>query len=298
MGWSGEGASYHIQMIIRKVFTPLSARRGKRPQSFLELEEGVPDYMFPVLRKWLQQTSLFIWQVSAAGGDYYLTPAGEELLLVLKMSASSMPELWQKFWDDRDLVLDALDYVLAASISEPFSVYDVHAHELERILQKGRSAWMVGPKMDELIERLPEETKTALVEATSAGDAPAQHLADAWQNGWSRTPNATSSYHSGIMAIESAMRSIVSPDHPKATLGTMLRAVKDKPSKWQTRFDGDNAAGVVGLEQVLRAVWEAHVRHGEDEYASVTIEQARDVCHVALLVVNLANSRGFERSGG
>jgi len=136
----------------------------------------------------------------------------------------------------------------------------------------------------------------ALEEAVSTGDAAAEHLADGWRDGWSRNPNATSSYHSGIMAIESAIRLIVSPNNEKATLGTIIGEIKDKPSKWQTRFDGLESAGVVSLTQLLQAIWEAHVRHGSDEYASVTLEQARDVCHVALLVVNLANSRGLERS--
>ena len=283
-------------MTTTKTLTPLSVRHGKRPKSFLELEEGVPDYMFPLLSDWLKATSLFGWQRYSGHKVYDFTQSGREMLLALKMTSSSVSEFREKLRRDPDLFLDVVDYVLDASVTDPTRVQDVDWQGLERILSKGRSAWMVAPTRDALIRRLPEETQAALEEALSTGDAAAQHLADAWRDGWSRTPNATSSYQSGIMAIESAMRSIVSPDHPKATLGTMLSAVKDKPLKWQTRFDGDNSAGVVGLEQVLSAIWQAHVRHGEDKYASVTIEQARDVCHLALLVVNLANSRGLART--
>lgn len=264
--------------------------------SFLVLEEDVPDYMFPHLRTWLQSTSLFVWQNAFPEADYFLTPAGIDLLLVLKMSSDSMSDFWQQLQDDGNLFLDAIDYALAASISEPLAVYDVDVADLERILQKGRSAWTVGPKGNELIERLPAESRNALEEATSSGDAPARHLADAWQDGWSRTPNPSASYLAGVKAIESAIRVIVSPNNPKATLGTMIKEIEHKPSKWQTRFDGDESAGVVALTQVLQAIWQAHERHGTDEYASVTLEQARDVCHVALWVVNLANSRGLKRA--
>ena len=192
--------------------------------------------------------------------------------------------------DSRGL-LQIADYLLNSQLA---STKD--AKGLDLLLRGSRSTWMVAPSQDEIIQRLPEETRKSLEEATSSGRAPAKHLADAWRDGFSREPNATSAYLSGVMAIESAIRSIVSPKKEGATLGTMINEIKDKPSKWRTRFDNDTLSGIVGLEGVLRAIWEAHVRHGSDEYASVTLEQARDVCQVALLVVSLVDSRGFERT--
>ena len=282
-------------MTNTKTYKPLSVRHRKLPNSFIQLEEGVPDYMFPLLRDWLLSTSLFDWEPTMEGRYYSFTMAGREFLLVPKRTFNNVCELLEDLEWDHELFLDAIDYCLAFSITEPTEVYNVDWQALERILLKGRSAWTVAPRRNKLIRRLPEETQKVLEDALSSGDASAEHLSDAWQDGWSRNPNASSSYLSGIMAIESAIRSIVSPNKGKATLGTMINEIKDKPSKWRTRFDGDDSAGVVSLTNFLQAIWEAHVRHGSDEYALVTLEQARDVCQVALLVVTLANSRGLER---
>lgn len=291
-------ARYHGGMAITNLFTPLSVRRGKRSKEFLDLEEGVPDYLFPHLRDWLYQTSLFGWNVTVGGRVPYLAQPGQEMLLIFKLTCHANEEFWNQLWRERDLFLDVIDYTLAASALEPSSVFNVDASSLERLLQKGRSTLMVAPSGRSLIERLSSESQDALEKATSSGDAAADHLAEAWQNAWSRTPNAISSYQSGIMAIESAMRSIVSPNNSRATLGTMISEVRHKPSKWRTRFDGPDSIGIEALVQMLEVIWQAHTRHGSDQYASVTLEQARDVCQIALLVVSLANSRGIARVGG
>lgn len=252
--------------------------------------------MLQLLRDWLLDTSLFERRRNSMIWAYHLTPAGRELLLALKITCASVEDFLSQVAIDGDLFLDVLDYTLANSIQDPTEVFNVDAPALERILHRGRSAWMVSPNSDALTRRLPEETHCALEEALAQEDAPAQHLADAWQEAWSRKPNPSASYLAGVKAIESAIRVIVSPNNPKATLGTMIKEIEHKPSKWQTRFDGDDSAGVVALTQVLQAIWQAHERHGTDEYASVTLEQARDVCHVALWVVNLANSRGLKQA--
>ncbi len=260
----------------------------------MELEEGVPDYMFPHLRQWLESTGFIEWHGLEYPPDF--SDLGRELLLSLKMPCGDVDDFWEQLLSDRELFLDVLDYALAVWSIEPFTSAEVDGAALERILLKGRSAWMVAPKQNELTRRLSEETQKALRNAMSSGTASASHLADAWRDAFGRNPNATSSYHCGVMAIESAIRPIVSPTDPKATLGRMLRVIGDKPSKWKTRFDGDHSAGIVAMQRILRTIWEAHVRHGSDEYESVTLDQARDVCQVALLVVSLVDSQGFVRT--
>jgi len=106
---------YCAGMTISNVFTPLSARRGKRPKSFFKLESGVPDYMFPLLRDWLLETDLFYWQSTIHGKVWYFTSAGRELLLFFKMKCETIGDFWRKLQLDRGLLLDALDYCLHAS---------------------------------------------------------------------------------------------------------------------------------------------------------------------------------------
>ncbi len=268
---------------------PLSVRRGTQPKSSLDLDEGVPDHLFRHLWNWFRATSFF-------NHGTLDNLRGRDLLLHLKLDCESTGELWDECWEDRHLLLDVLDYALWYSRFDPSDIASARRQDLERILRVGRSAWRVAPSGDTLTERLSDEIHKALEHATASGTAAAEHLAEAWKHAWGRTPNAAASYDSGIKAIESALCSIVSPDHPKATLGSITRDIEQKPAKWQTRFDDDDSEGVKALSQLLHAVWRAHTRHGTNEYASDTLEQAKDVCNVALLVVNLVDSDGLARA--
>ena len=51
---------------------------------------------------------------------------------------------------------------------------------------------------------------------------PAQHLRDAWQKAWGRSPDASAAYTNAVRAVEAAYAPIVSPKNGQATLGSII----------------------------------------------------------------------------
>ena len=60
--------------------------------------------------------------------------------------------------------------------------------------------------------------------------APLKHLAPAWREVHGRNPSPSEAYREAVRAVESVAIPVVSPNNQRATLGTVIADVKQKPS--------------------------------------------------------------------
>jgi hypothetical protein len=107
-----------------------------------------------------------------------------------------------------------------------------------------------------------------------------------------RYPNPSTAYSQSIKAVEVAAKGVISPTNDKATLGTMIADIRNKPEKWSFVLDKSGPEDVMGMMQTL---WKGQEdRHGTDAPdAPLAVDQAEAdaAFHLAL-----ALSRFFSKS--
>ena len=192
-------------------------------------------------------------------------------------------------------LLDAIDYLACRLYVPPDYLSD-----LEELLSSGGSAWRATP---DGLERRVGETLQSVAESTMGRETrPSQHLRDAWQKAWGRNPDASGAYREAIRAVEAAYAPIVSPKNERATLGTIIADIKNKPLKFRVRMQADGPEeNVDRLGGMLQMLWKSQLdRHGtadEDAPLNVSLEEAQDAAALATTLVHLAQQGGFTASG-
>ena len=131
---------------------------------------------------------------------------------------------------------------------------------------------------------------------------PARHLGDAWRKGWGRNPEASGAYNDAVRAVEAAYTPIVSPKNERATLGTVIADITNKPSKFRVRLQADEPEeNVARLVSMLQMLWKSQLdRHGtsdEEVPLNVSLEEAQDAVALATTLVHLAEQGGFTAAG-
>ena len=122
----------------------------------------------------------------------------------------------------------------------------------------------------------------------------------AWALAFGRDPDSTGAYREAVRAVEAALASIVSPNSDRATLGTIIKDIEAKPSKFWLHLEPDDMDGVGAFVSQLRLLWKGqHDRHGTadtDAPLNVTIEQAQDAVILAVQIVQWVQSGAFRRA--
>lgn len=169
--------------------------------------------------------------------------------------------------------------------------------DLADLLTRANSAYVVNPDWDGLQERLAPGVKEVVQEAVNAASGSAgEHLATAWNEAYGRNPDPTKAYSEAVKAVESAMASRVAPQNSVQTLGTMIRDIAAKPSKWKFAIAGKNADGVETVLSMMRMLWDGQTsRHGGANPTRVeTADEARAAVHLAASLVQFGVSGAFD----
>lgn len=163
--------------------------------------------------------------------------------------------------------------------------------EMSHLLHEGGSAWKVAelPGGGFGLQRRVTEAVAIAAEAQMSGDTSAnRHLRFAWHHLYGRSPDPSQALDEAVKAIEAAGKPVISPTNSKATLGTMIADLRNKPEKWATSI-----GTVDQLRERLAAIWTVQPRHGTDDPNAV-VDVPQDVAeaavHDALSIVH-----GFER---
>jgi hypothetical protein len=159
---------------------------------------------------------------------------------------------------------------------------------LEELLHNSGSAWEVtatGSEDDEertytLTRRDLAAAKAAISDIRSHSQRAGDFLADSWQAIARRDPRPGEGYDKAVKAIEAAAQPVVSPANNRATLGTIVRDMRAKPSKWE--FDLGDVDLVIDMAD---RVWVEHFRHGTQPRTDHTLSEADVALHLAIPLV-------------
>lgn len=208
--------------------------------------------------------------------------------------------------EDNEL-LDVVDELLAFRASKAQAddlAASAAVYALSFMLNEGGSIYCVTDDLDGLEVRVGptvrEAMKQTISDAAASGlsGSASEHLASAWRSAYGRHPDTARAYSEAIKAVESAAHATIEPNNTKATLGTMLRAMRNSPSRFTTvlptRPGQDAVDPVVAMMQTL---WEGQTsRHGaQTATVAETLEAARAGVHLAATLVQWFTSAAVIR---
>jgi len=277
---------------------PLSVRESGYYEDYDALHMGVP--------RWLS-SSLWSWVTSQLRfeGDFLRLERTfrTELGITTYGRDGALADLQRQVFHDQELFLDVVDLLLS-DLDPGQDTYDENgvyqpnqdAQEvtaLTRMFSEAGSLWKVAAISDRhvgLVRRMPHEVEAAAEQVMGKGDKAAQHLRLAWSAVYGRHPDAGKGYQEAIRAIEVATIPVVLPASTAGTLGKVIAALRDKPSKWAVGLNHpDPERQVLILADMLDLVWKGQSdRHGDPDPntpLSVTLEQAQTAVHLAVTMV-------------
>lgn len=243
--------------------------------------EDVPAHLHEPLWAWLE--------MHIGNKPNALRAAAARLRLVIPDPGNMMSWSLRGFREHCDqrptLMLDAVEFLLPSVVrlDGPQA-----AQELQRLLLVCHSLYRVrddGAGLEECIDPAVRDRMREVV--TAAVGSPGEHLTAAWNCAYGRTLDPVKAYSEAIKAVEAAAAPIVSPTNAKATLGTMIRDVKAKPSKWTFAISAQGDDGVLAVLRMMAALWDGQTsRHGGNAPTQPeTPESARAAVHLAATLV-------------
>jgi hypothetical protein len=264
--------------------------------------EGVPSHLRQPLTAWLH--------AQLGRGEYREQPDhGLAMVLSLRLRIDPSPyssSLDRLLGAEGAELLDVIDALLAYRADQRQSENSRNAaHVLGVLLTEGGSAYRVADDLSGLEMRVATAVRGAVQQTVSdaasslpAGSA-ADHLAAAWAAAYGLHPDPVRAYSEAIKAAESAAHAVVEPNNAKATLGTMIRVIRNSPSRFTTAlFSPAGKDPVVPLEAMMRALWEGQTsRHGaQTGTVPETPEAAQSAVHLAATLVQWFTSGAVVRT--
>ena len=181
---------------------------------------------------------------------------------------------------NESLALDVMDWLLGHGCG--------HAQSLEHILKSAGHVLRVSP------ERIEPTLWNEYKQVTQLDDQASQYMQEAWALAFGREPNLSDAWGRAIKAIETLLKPIVSPKNDKATIGSMVSALRQSPDKWKCKlpdreYKSNGKTNVKpGIEvfiDALATIGYQPDRHGSDQPQDVDEITARSVLFLATTVV-------------
>jgi hypothetical protein len=185
--------------------------------------------------------------------------------------------------DEPNVLLDSADWLLAKGDES-----SDRADFLDQVLKIGNSAYRVREDRRGLEMRIAPGVRE-LVESTvkSASGSAGGHLTLAWNASYSRRPDPVKAYSEAIKAVEAAAAPIISPNNHRATLGTIIKDINNKSSKWTFALASKDGDGVDELARMMKLLWDGQTsRHGGVAPTKPeTVDAARAAVHLSATLV-------------
>lgn len=257
--------------------------------------EGIPPFLRPSVFAWIDDILID----RETGGRYRtridLIRAMERGLRVAPFRRRGsyrepVDDLEARTEQDEEFGLDVIDYLLAHQS-------DGRACErLQSIVKEAGSAWEVtfGRRSARLTPRALRLLGKAVKE-TSTTTRAQHHLNAAWEALATRQPSFSLAYAESVKAVEVVAQPVVSSANAKSTLGTIIRDLRQKPTKWSLAHSEASVEDVARWAQVL---WKTDIRHGTNDEAapfSPTEQEAQLAVRLALMLVPVFTSEILQR---
>lgn len=268
-------------------FRPLSSR-GKPNARFDGPQHGLPDYLLEPVRRWAEPLlrERRTGPVSEATLQTLQSALRMQRPLVWDHGAlATLQSLFSRMADDRDFALDVLDFLV------PYGSTSEEAEELDTTLAVGGSEWEVaevGEDHRQLAKRTIGPVREGIDAVRSHSQRAHAHLMSAWTQLTGRQPNPSAAYQEAIKAVEAVAGPVVSPFNDRATLGTVIRDIRAKPSKWEVTLDSATSENVADLADLIwKGQADRHGSHDESIPLVVSQQEADAAVHLAIPLVRL-----------
>ena len=271
-------------------YRPLSLR-GKTGTSFDALHEDVPAWLVEPLRGWVRP---FARYHDNRGTLRYETDWMRKLEVRMHLEPALIGWPYADAAAD-DLIrrvgssvgIDIIDYTLRFLHETRFKHRATEvADEMASTLTDANSVWEVssaGSDGDSMLTRRAlGPVRAAIENVRSDSERAGDHLMEAWRYYAGRDAIPDQAYFQAILAVETAMKPVVSPKDGDATLGKMLNAVKDGPHKCTFAL-GEPYPALAPARQM----WETHRRHGTDDRDAPTGMSQDEAGAAVLLALTL-----------
>jgi len=262
---------------------------------FDEFHDGLPAHLTAPAMQWL----------AGAAGEVTMMGAGTPSLRFLRrfqveamleppldwhrQQHSAYVDMMSRFQRNPEFALDALDFALHAmtdTSGDPMMAAN-HARDLDQLLESGRSIWRV-VYIENGQWRLERSSLGPVMEAISSIEGPSSrahaHLVDAWKKLAGRHADPSAAWKEAVRAVEAVAKPVVMPNDQKATLGKMITAIEEKPSKWS--FVLGQPEDVAAM---CKLIWKSQFdRHGTDDESvplNASLEEADAAVHTAITLV-------------
>jgi hypothetical protein len=192
-------------------------------------------------------------------------------------------EIW--FEEDWERLLDIIHVVIQRT--------PTRLKELDQILSLGGSVYTATERGIE--DRVDPTATQAFEEAIQPTDHASTELSEAWSKAYGRDPNASDAWDHAIKAVEAMLRGIVSPNNTQATLGTLIRDLRNGAHKFEFVLTND-LGGVQTLLAMLQLMWPNPDRHGDlQQRRTPSPEEAHAVVQLAVAIVQWAREGQIAR---
>lgn len=291
---------------------PLGIESDDEVATYDALHDGVPPWLWAPFWTWVRDALTVIRRYPDGSGRVPMlaTNLAEAMCQALQIPLPNLRretanaaagkhqlETALKVLSSHPSPLQIADYLLAHSDR-------AKPEDLATLLERGKSAWQVGVRQGRpgLVRRVPAGVQTASDSVMERAGRAGARLAEAWQNLYGVTPNASEAYRLAIVAVEDAAIPVVSPNNARASLGTVLKQIEDQ-ADWHLPMKRQHpeAMSTQVLVGMMRLLWHGHHdRHGGQPTApgSVTLDEAAVAVSLAVALVQWFHSQLVSRDLG
>jgi hypothetical protein len=277
-------------------YRPLS-KQGVPDADLDALHEVVRPWMHNAIMKWARH---HWWSFNLMGRSQSDERFLDEVEMTLRLTnlfdrsgpESAARDMDQRMVSDPVFAMDVVGYIVSRLHLGPTSP-EIAVEQLDHILYSSGSVWEVNWVAEDdtsedggdahyfLARRDLAAARDAITEIRDAAARPGRFLTAAWTRIATQDPDPNGAYDNAIKAVEAAAQPVVSPKNQRATLGTMLKDMKQKPTKWAFAL-GSDVAVVISMGETL---WTNHFRHGTQAREDHTLEEADAAVHLAIPLV-------------
>lgn len=264
----------------REAGKPLSSLTSYSPSESLELQ----------LRSWIED-SLYDDDVQRIAVRLNIPDAFDDSSCLYDDSSIHADDLYE--------VIDAILDLQASGASH----FVNQRRSLQQLLDDSLSAYTISLDGRGLENRADPTATAALTDGVIAANAradagsAADHLVTAWAHAYAIHPGPVRAYSESIKAVEAAAHAIIEPNNIKATMGTMLRHMRNHPTDFLLMLPspGVTIDAVIGM---MAALWAGQTsRHAsQNPTRPETVEEARAAVHLAVALVRWFSAGIVRRS--
>lgn len=269
------------------VWTPLGASPDELTE-FLTLRPGIPRYMRESVISWITDhevergyadTAFILRFQTAAKIDLSITRglmSGADLGTFLRRMVSN------NFANLVHFILS--DYSVTFDGKTPKRV-----RLLEESLSSGGSSYTVGVIQGRfgLMDRVPAAVADTVEEVISSAGKASSLLSSAWEKAFGMNKNPSHAYSDAVKAVEVLSCPLFSPNDRLATLGKDINVLRNGEANFQFVMPGSqHTTAVQHVVSMMQLLWHSQTdRHGEENYASVSEEEAQAAVLLASTLV-------------